>query len=238
MFDSFRFVLVQTSHSGNIGAAARAMKTMGFSNLTLVSPKDYPSDEATARASTASDVLENAVVVETLEEALADCHYVIGASARSRSMPWPLQTPKVACKKMTEKKGQQCAIIFGRERSGLTNEELACCHAHVQIPANPDYSSLNLAAAVQVLAYELRCQLLEEELDEQPSDEKPATGAQLEGLFGHLEQTMVDIDFLDANNPRQLISKMRRLFLRAQVDEVEVNILRGVLSAMNKQIKD
>ena len=152
-----KVVLVETSHAGNIGSAARAMKTMGFSQLSLVNPQQFPSDEARAMSSGATDVLESAQVVSTLEEAIGDCQWVVGASARSRTLPWPLVHPReMAQHALALPEQTQVALVLGRERSGLTNDELARCHCHVNIPANPDYSSLNLAAAVQVLCYELR----------------------------------------------------------------------------------
>lgn len=240
---STRVVLVHTSHSGNIGSAARAMKTMGFSNLVLVSPRQFPSEEATAMASGATDILENATVVETLEEAIADCGFVVGASARSRNLPWPLVDPReMAQQSLALPQNTSMALVLGRERSGLTNEELARCHCHVNIPANPEYSSLNVAAAVQVLCYELRMSSVVSQGDEKPLwgvdwDQPLATSAQLEGLFDHWERLLVDIDFLDPNNPRTLMSKVRRLVLRAQPDDVEANILRGMLSHIDKQIR-
>lgn len=241
--DDVRIVLVHTSHSGNIGAAARAMKTMGLSRLVLVCPNDFPSDEAYARSSGAQDVLDKALVVEDLDDAIADCGLVIGASARSRSLPWPLVNPReMADRVATHPGGSPVALLFGRERSGLTNEELARCHCHVNIPANPDYSSLNLAQAVQVMAYELRMRqvLAEPQTEERWGvtwDQPPARSEQLEGLFEHWEKTLVDIDFLDPNNPRTLMSKLRRFVLRAQPDEVEANILRGMLSQVDKSIR-
>lgn len=238
-----RVVMVHTSHSGNIGAAARAMKTMGLSRLVLVAPKDFPSEEAEARSSGAQDVLESAVVVETLEEAVAECGLIVGASARSRSLPWPLVNPREMADLIAgHPPGSEVALLFGRERSGLTNEELARCHYHVNIPSNPEYSSLNVAQAVQVLAYELR---MRQELRLPQTeghwgvewDQPPARAEQLEGLFRHWEQTLVEIDFLDPNNPRTLMSKLRRLILRAQPDEVEANILRGMLTQVDKSIR-
>lgn len=236
-----KIVLVHTSHSGNIGSAARAMKTMGFKNLVLVSPREYPSEEATALSSGATDILENATVVETLEEAIADCGYVVGTSARSRNLPWPLLHPReLANQALALPESTKLALVFGRERSGLTNEELARCDCHVNIPANPDYSSLNVAMAVQVLCYELRMSSVVSEGEERPLwgvewDQPLATSGQLESLFEHWEKVLVDIDFLDPNNPRTLMSKIRRLVLRAQPDDVEANILRGMLSHVDKQ---
>ncbi|MFG1496352.1 tRNA (cytosine(32)/uridine(32)-2'-O)-methyltransferase TrmJ [Saccharospirillum sp. HFRX-1] len=240
---AIRVVLVHTSHSGNIGAAARAMKTMGLSDLALVSPKEFPSEEATARSSGAQDLLENARVVENLDDAIADCGLVVGASARSRSLPWPMLDPRQLADRIADHPaGSKIALLFGRERSGLTNEELARCHYHVNIPANPDYSSLNLAQAVQVLAYELRMRSLDQE--PRPAgpwgvewDQPPANADQLEGLFQAWEKTLVEVDFLDPTNPRTLMNKVRRLILRAQPDEVEANILRGFLTQVDKSLR-
>lgn len=241
MLDNVNVVLVCTSHPGNIGAVARAMKTMGLSRLTLVDPAEYPSDVAEARASGATDVLESAHVVGSLAEALADCSVVIGASARSRHIPWPLMNPRQAGDKVQEAiaAGNQVALVFGRERTGLSNEELAQCHVHVNIPANPNYASLNLAAAVQVLAYEVRMAYLAatEQLQQAGDgqwgvswDHPLATQQELNGFFQHLEETLVEIDFLDPNNPKQLMPRLRRLFQRAAPDKIEVNILRGILN--------
>lgn len=241
--DDIRVVMVHTSHSGNIGAAARAMKTMGLTRLVLVSPADFPSEEAYARSSGAQDVLDQAQVVEDLDEAIAECGLVVGASARSRSLPWPLVNPREMADRVADHPaGSPVALLFGRERSGLTNEELARCHCHVNIPANPDYSSLNVAQAVQVMAYELRMRqvLAEPQTPERWGvtwDQPPARSEQLEGLFDHWEKTLVEIDFLDPNNPRTLMNKLRRLILRAQPDEVEANILRGMLTQVDKSIR-
>lgn len=238
-----KVVMVHTSHSGNIGAAARAMKTMGLQKLVLVAPKTFPSDEAIAMASGAVDILEQAMVVESLEEAVADCGFIVGASARSRNLPWPLVNPReMASQILSLPSDASAAMVLGRERSGLTNEELALCHCHVNIPANPEYSSLNVAAAVQVLCYELKISLVSHVGNEKPHwgvewDQSPANGAQLESLFQHWERLLVDIDFLDPTNPRMLMSKIRRLIMRAQPDEVEANIVRGMLSHVDKRIR-
>lgn len=243
---NIRIVLVNTSHPGNIGGVARAMKNMNFDQLHLVEPRKFPHPEADARASGATDILENACVHTTLEEAIADCHIVVGTSARGRHIPWPVVDPRelsgVLGSVTTEKR---VAIVFGREDRGLTNEELHLCHHHVHIPSNPDFSSLNLAAAVQVITYELRMASL---YAEQAQKDKPQWGAdwdidlasseELERLFTHMEETLVDIDFLDPENPRQLMPRLRRLYLRALMDKVEVNVLRGILTATQKLKKD
>lgn len=238
-----KVVMVHTSHSGNIGAAARAMKTMGLQNLVLVTPKTFPSDEAIAMASGAADILAQAQVVDSLEEAVADCGFIVGASARWRNLPWPLVNPReMASQILSLPSGTSAAMVLGRERSGLTNEELALCHCHVNIPANPDYSSLNVAAAVQVLCYELKMSIVSQTDNHKPHwgvewDQPPAKGAQLDSLFQHWERLLVDIDFLDPTNPRMLMNKIRRLIMRAQPDEVEANIVRGMLSHVDKRIR-
>ncbi|HID49843.1 MAG TPA: tRNA (cytosine(32)/uridine(32)-2'-O)-methyltransferase TrmJ [Chromatiales bacterium] len=233
-----RVVLVNTSHPGNIGAVARAMKNMGLSRLWLVEPQDYPSAEATARASGADDVLAGARVVASLEEAVADCALVVGSSARVRTIPWPNLEPRACAARMIETATtDEVALVMGRERTGLTNAELERCRYHVHIPANPDYGSLNLAAATQVLVYELRMAALQQAGREPPdwhTDHPPVTAAELEGLYAHLEQTLVELEFLDPANPRQLMRRLRRLFNRAGLDQMELNILRGILTAAQK----
>jgi len=229
--DNVHIVLVETSHPGNIGAAARAMKTMGLSGLRLVRPRHYPSAEASARAASASDVLAAAQVFDTLDEAVADCGLVLGASARMRSLPWPLVNAREGAAAAGEASARTpVAVVFGRERTGLSNEELERCHQLVNIPANPEYSSLNLAASVQVMAYELR---MAGELPPLPSDEDslPATGTEMEDFYRHLQQTMLQIGFLDPKAPRLLMRRMRRMFNRARLEQAEVSILRGLLGA-------
>ena len=231
---NIRIILLGTSHPGNIGAAARAMKNMGLQELVLVNPWHFPHADATARASGAQDVLEAARVVETLEEAIADCVYVAGASARSRSIGWPSLMPReCAAKLLTESTGGKVAILFGPEKSGLTNEHLDRCNTLLTIPTNPDFGSLNLAMAVQVMTYELRVTAGVE--DFLPSDDKVplASGEELEYFFGHLEQVLKDSEFLDPDNPRQLMRRLRRLFARAEPDKNEINILRGMLTALD-----
>jgi len=241
MLDQIRVVLVNTSHPGNIGGAARAMKNMGLSDLVLVNPVDFPSEVAEARASGATDILDNARVVSTLEEAFADCQIVVGTSARNRHIPWPLMSPRTLGEKVQQAvpAGNKVAILFGRESSGLTNDELSKCDAHVHIPTNPDYSSLNLAMAVQVLGYEVRTHLLADELADTSQwgvewDQPMANREELEQFFEHLKETLVDIDFLDPNNPRQLLPRLRRVFQRATLDKVELNIFRGILKHIQK----
>jgi len=230
-----RIVLVGTQHPGNIGAAARALKTMGLSRLVLVAPEQYPADEAFRRAAGADDLLAAASVVETLAEAVADCRLVLGCTARSRRVALQELDPRAAALRVVDLAGaDQVALVFGRERTGLSNEELQLCHASVHIPANPGYSSLNLAAAVQVLAYELRVALL---ATSGPASsvsgsrqEAAASHAQLEGFFAQLGETLDDIDFHKGRAPDSAMRKLRRLFLRADLNEQEVRLLRGILA--------
>ena len=248
MLDHVRIVMVNTTHSGNIGAAARAMKNMGLSRLVLVDPIATIDEEAIQRSSRAEDILHNVVIVPTLEDAVADCSLIIGTSARSRHIPWPLMTPRQAAAKAREMipAGNETALVFCRESRGLTNEELHLCTAHVHIPTESSFSSLNVAQAIQVLCYEMRLALAEPVLsgeDEEdgqwgvPWDHPLATHAELEGLFQHMESTLIDIGFLDPNTPKQLMPRMRRLFQRAAMDKTEVNILRGMLATIGKNRK-
>ena len=233
-----RFVLVNTSHPGNIGAAARAMKNMGLRDLRLVEPQQFPSAEATSRASGADDLLAAAPCHGTLDEAIADTVMVIGASARSRSLPVPMLDPRTcAALVAAQPEPDRCAILFGRERTGLTNDELDRCHHLVQIPANPAYPSLNIAAAVQIVAYELRMAGLEWRVDQDQPEVDFATAQQLEQFYGHLQQTLVALDFLDPQQPKHLMRRLRRLFARARPDQKELNILRGILTAAGKKAR-
>lgn len=233
-----RVVLINTTHPGNIGATARAMKVMGLSSLHLVTPKLYPHAEATARASGADDVLQVARVHPTLEDALAGCSLVLGTSARLRSLPHPLvDARRAAGMALGEVAGPESgerdvAVLFGRERYGLTNEEMQRCHYLVNIPANPDYSSLNIAQAVQIIAYELRLAALGVSgVEVAPPDWSPVDDTQMERFYEHLEQTLLDIRFLNPNQPKKLMARLRRLFNRARPDQNEINILRGILKA-------
>ncbi len=227
-----RIVLVETSHPGNIGAAARAMKTMGLGRLLLVNPAEYPHPDATALASSAGDVLEGAQVVPDLDTALEGCVLVAGTSARRRGIGPPELMPRECAARLTAAAAERdVALVFGRERTGLTNEELDRCHLLVTIPANPEYASLNLAAAVQVLAYELL--LARGTTPTAAESEVPlATADELERLYQHLEQAALETGFLDPENPKHLMRRLRRLFNRAQPDQNELNILRGLLTAL------
>lgn len=228
-----RIVLVGTQHPGNIGSAARAMKTMGLSRLVLVAPERFPHPDAQALAAGADDLLAGAEVHATLAGAIADCTLVLGCTARSRRVPLPEQGPPEAAVALLEEatRGAQVALVFGRERTGLDNDELQLCHGAVHIPANPGYSSLNLAAAVQVLAWELRSAWLGRAPEEsvEPRD-PPASHAELEGLFAQLAETLDGIDFHKGRAPESAMRKLRRIFLRARLDAREVRLLRGVLA--------
>ena len=230
-----RVVLVGTQHPGNIGSAARAMKTMGLARLVLVAPERFPHADADALAAGADDVLAGARVHAGLAAAVADCHLVLGCTARSRRIALEEHGPREAAALLLRRAaaGAEVALVFGRERTGLTNEELQLCHAAVHIPANPEYSSLNLAQAVQVLAYELRMGLLDAAAPVEATGERaepPASHAQMEGFFGQLADTLDAIDFHKGRTPDAALRKLRRLFLRAGLDEREVRILRGVLA--------
>ena len=238
--DRIRIVLVGTQHPGNIGSAARAIKTMGLDRLVLVAPQRFPHADAIAMAAGADDVLEGAIRVETLADAVADCRLVLGCTARSRRVPLEELSPRAAAARTrgAALAGTEVALVFGRERTGLENDELQLCHAAVHIPANPGYSSLNLAAAVQVLAYELRVALLDAD-DAAPAPDghgqaghadPTASHAQMEGLFAQLAQTLDDIDFHKGRAPDSAMRKLRRLFLRSGLDEREVRLLRGILA--------
>ncbi|HDX8379021.1 TPA: tRNA (cytosine(32)/uridine(32)-2'-O)-methyltransferase TrmJ [Aeromonas salmonicida] len=235
MLDQIRIVLVNTSHTGNMGSAARAMKTMGLTRLVLVDPQALPDDGAHALAAGASDVLANARIVSTLDEAIADCGLVIGTSARSRTLSWPMLDPREAGEKAVgEGMKHPVALVFGRERTGLTNDELQKCHYHVAIPANPEYSSLNLAMAVQTICYEVRMCWLQDQALEVESEADYPSAHQLEGFYQHLEQTLLKTGFIADDHPGQVMSKLRRLFNRARPEAIELNILRGILTSIQK----
>lgn len=238
-------VLVATTHPGNIGAAARAMKTMGIGSLRLVTPTGFPSAEVTARAAGADDVLAGAVVYDSLAQAVADCGLVFATSARARSIPWPELEPDAAAATiaLVLGSGSGVAVVFGRESSGLSNQELELCHGVIRIPANAGFPSLNLAAAVQIICYELRKALgVAPEAGMVNADRvPPATMAELELLYAHLEQCLIDVGYIDPTKPRRLMRRLRRLFNRARLDANEYNILRGFLAAAQKsagRVKD
>ncbi len=236
MLSNVRIVLVSTSHPGNIGSAARAMKTMGLSQLVLAEPRVQPDGQSIALAAGASDLLKNLVVTDDLASAVADCALVIGTSARSRTLSWPMLDAREAGVKMaTEARQGPVALVFGRENHGLTNDELQMCHYHVCIPANPEYSSLNLAQAVQLLSYETRMAhlALEGAAESEPEEAYPTQG-QMEGFYQHLEQTLSHTGFIIKAHPGQVMNKLRRLFNRARPEQTELAILRGVLTSVDK----
>ncbi|HWV16920.1 MAG TPA: tRNA (cytosine(32)/uridine(32)-2'-O)-methyltransferase TrmJ [Cellvibrio sp.] len=240
-FANIRIVLVNTTHPGNIGGAARAMKNMGLSRLYLVAPKEFPSDKATWRSAGATDVLENAIVVDTLDEAIQGCSLVVGTSARERRIPWPLLDPRECGESVWTEAGQhEVALLFGREDRGLTNEELHKCNYHVHIPANEEYSSLNLATAVQVICYEIRMAYLKatagNTLPQHVWDMPPADAQALDNYYQQLEKSLVDVGFLDPANPKQTMTRLRRLYNRVRLDQMELNILRGVLTAIQNYV--
>jgi tRNA (cytidine32/uridine32-2'-O)-methyltransferase len=238
MLDKFRIVLVNTSHTGNIGSVARAMKTMGLSNLYLVDPVSAPDSKASALAAGATDVLANAKTVDTLEEAIADCGLVIGASARSRTWSWPMLDPRQCAKKLLdEAPSHQVALVFGRENNGLSNEELQLCQFHVCLPANPEYSSLNLAMAVQTLCYEIRMTWLERQEQFDAVEQDYPLSDDLEGFYQHLEKALLHTGFIVKAHPGQVMMKLRRLFNRARPEKQELNILRGILSSIKPDRK-
>jgi len=236
--ECIKFVLVNPTHPGNIGSAARALKNMGLNQLILVDPVTAPDERAYALASGAEDILQSARTVSTLAEALDDCQLVLATSSRERRLTWPMVTPKQAASQlanMTE--SAEIAFIFGRERTGLTNEELQWAHQHLWVPANPDYPSLNLAGAIQIIAYELFQALAEHHPPKKPNNphKRLATERELRYFYDHLQQVLSQVGFLNRNNPKLLMQRMVRLFNRAQLDQHELNILRGILSAVQSQ---
>ncbi|MCX2524567.1 RNA methyltransferase [Larsenimonas rhizosphaerae] len=250
MLDRIRIILLGTSHPGNAGGAARAMKTMGLSDLVFVNPRCEPVEgEAIARSSGAEDILHQSRTLDNLDDAIGDCTLVVGCSARSRTLPWPMISPRELSTRLPREimrdEGEpqgRVAILFGREDSGLTNDELQRCHLHVHIQANPEYSSLNLAAAIQVISYECRQGMLAAETSADSDseyfgvawDRPPAAQEDVERLFVHLEQSMIRSGFHDPAMPRQLMARMRRMLMRTRLDDMEVNILRGMLSSFDK----
>lgn len=243
MFSSVKIVLINTTHPGNIGATARAMKNMGLNQLCLVCPKTFPAAEATARASGAEDILEGALVVDSLDKALADCHWILGLSARLRKISAPILDSREAAIKILnlikENPGQKVALLFGQEQSGLLNEALDKCHFQIIIPANEAFPSLNLAQAVQVIAYELRMSAVQPTLEKSSSKEPEpelATAIEMEDFYHHLAETLIQIEFLNPKQPGHLMTYLRRLFNRSSVNKRELNILRGILTAFQKRV--
>ena len=242
MLENIRIVLVETFHPGNIGSTARAMKTMGIENLVLVSPRDFPADEALTMAVGAADVVESARVVDSLEEAVADCRLVVASSARRRGHDWPVLEPEECAGKMIhESESGNVALVFGPERMGLSNAQLQLCNFHVAIPANPEYSSLNLAQAVQTLSYEIykahRKSLDAPAGEAAPNPPEYPKAEDMERFYTHLEETLRDTGFLIPQHPGELMVRLRRLFNRARPEVTEMNILRGILSSVQKAVK-
>lgn len=253
MLNNVRIILVNTSDCRNIGSAARAMKTMGLSQLILVNPLEMPNGQAQALSAGATDVLNAAKVVNTLEEAIEDCGLVVGTSARSRTLPWPILEPRECGEKLVnEGEEYPVALVFGRESSGLTNEELQLCNFHVCIPANPEYSSLNLAMAVQTLSYEVRMNFLAKQkahvsaVEQQKKqlldsgaeeDAKYPLSKETENFYQHFESAMLTTGFIQPNHPGQVMTKVRRLFNRARPDGKELKMLRGILSSIDRAAK-
>ena len=234
---NIRIVMVNTSHPGNIGAAARAMKNMGLEKLVLVEPKDYPSLEAISRSVGAVDILDNATVVDDLSQALEGCVWVAGTSARLRTVEWPILEPRDCVGKSLEFIDEgEIAIVFGRENSGLTNEEMEKCNVLLHIPTNPDFSSLNIAAAIQVICYEFRMTLINEKV-KAPKGSKHrfdvvADAPKMEGFYVHLFESLNHLSFFGDHNPEIVMRRLRGLFNRANTTRREVSILRGICSAM------
>lgn len=239
---SVHFVLVEPTHPGNIGGAARAIKTMGFEWLHLVNPRRFPSDEATMMAVGADDVLARASSAASLAEAVVDCNLVVGASARLRHIRWPVLSPEAAAVKLIEFAARgSVAVVFGRESSGLSNEEMDLCHYLVHIPCNPQFSSLNLVSAVQVLAYEIRqCAVSGATAygsggaPPEKGPDMPASSGEVEGFYDHLERALGTTCFFADRQSQSLMRRLRKLFNRTHLSRREVNILRGVLSAFER----
>jgi TrmH family RNA methyltransferase len=236
--ERIRMVLVEPRHPGNIGAAARAMLTMGLRDLCLVRPRRFPHKEAFERASGAAAMLEQAQICSTLEEAVAGCAWVVGSSSRPRHLGDEPMPPVDAAVRLIETAANaNVALVFGSERTGLTNEELDRCHARTLIPANPEYASLNLAAAVQIYAYELRCAAIAPAPVTRKAQHPvyaPSSAEEMENFYGHLERVLLGTGFLDPANPRLLMRRLRQLYSRARPDRNEVNILRGILTSVEK----
>lgn len=246
ILDSIRIVLVQTYHPGNIGAIARAMKTMGLKELFLVDPREYPAEEASSRAAGALDVLDNATVVATLPEALADCTQVFATSARKRNYTRPQVTAEEAAGWIKAKPNEKIAIVFGRERMGLSNEQLGLCQQLLYIPGNPEYDVLNIGSAVQIVSYELfkqfglhRDEIEASELDQiSPEGEEYASQQDMERFYQHLESTLSDTGFLVKNHPGEAIQRLQQMFARAQPNAKELRMLRGILGSVDKLTKE
>jgi len=234
---NIRIVMVNTSHPGNIGAAARAMKNMGLAKLYLVEPKDYPSLEAIHRSVGAVDVLDDAVVVKNLDEAISDCVWVAGTSARFRTVEWPILEPKECINKALENIQQgDIAIVFGNETSGLTNEQMERCNVLLHIPTEPDFSSLNIAAAVQIVCYEFRQAFVKVRVKSSKGSkhryDTMANATQLDGMYGHIREALIQLEFFGTKNPDVMMRRLKGLFSRAETTQREVSIIRGICAAI------
>jgi tRNA (cytidine32/uridine32-2'-O)-methyltransferase len=238
MIEDIRVVLVETSHPGNIGAVARSMKNMGLKRLFLVNPKTFPSALATERSAGADDILEHAQVVPTLKEAISDCELVLGTSARLRQIPRPTLNPKETAEQIFSYPNlDKVAVIFGTERSGLTNDALAQCHYHIVIPANPNYSSLNLAQAVQIISYELyQCYLTQNPIEKEITMTPQAPMEDILGVFDHMETVLDKIEFLNPKSSQILLYRIKRMILKTKLETEEVNILRGIFKAVLRKL--
>jgi len=231
IFSNIRIVLCQTSHPGNIGSTARAMKTMGLNRLYLVRPKHFPDNEANALAVNAADVLEAAVVTHSLEEALADCQFVIGVSGKQRSLSQQVISVREAATEVKQLAAhQEIALVFGTEMSGLSNEEADRCHLLATIPANPEYTSLNLSQAVQIMCYELRMAITTGELHYEEKPAELATQEDLERFYEHMREVLEQIGYINPRAPKKLFERLRRLYARTRLEKEEVNLLRGILT--------
>ena len=238
--NNIRVVMVETTHPGNIGAAARAMKTMGHKRLYLVRPKIFPSAEVTARAAGADDILANAVVCDSLQEAVQDCVFVVATSARPRSITWNTFEPRECANRILEVAyTDQIALVFGRESSGLSNEELELCNAVVQIPTNQEFTSLNVSSAIQILCYEIMQAVNKTNADMANEENKIplASTEKMRKFYEHLEQCMADVRFYDSVKHPRLMRRLKRLFNRTQLDQNELNILRGFFAAVQNAVR-
>lgn len=234
-----RIVLVNPSHPGNIGAAARAMKNMGLSQLYLVQPKLFPHPDADARASGAEDILQSAIVTETLTDALVGCTFSVAASRRSRTLAWPVETPRICAERLCiEAAHHPVAIVFGNERAGLSNIELQQCQLHGQIPTVPEFGSLNLACAVQIFTYELwqAAGHNQTSMKAAPQEAK-ATGDEIAYFFEHFEKVLYQIEFINPSTPKRIMTRLKRMFNRAGPLRTEINLFRGILTAVEEKVK-
>ena len=236
--NQIKIVLVEPSHPGNIGAAARAAKTMGIENLVLVNPKSFPDNQATVRATGAADVLERAVICKTLREAISSCTFVAGTSSRIRGLPCPDLSPNDLGKRVWQELNQgSVAIVFGRENSGLSNEEMDLCQYSTTIPTNWEFGSLNLASAVQVICYEIFMATYKTSTVENMDEDVLASIAELENFYTHLQEVLLQIEFLDPKQPKLLMRRLRHLYNRCRLTQKEINILRGILSSIQRHLE-